>query len=214
MNLQVNVIFTSVALKDNDPNTAIEIAVGEFDYGAYTVIVTYESGNTEELPLTEDMLNATEQVKLFQVGDHDITVSYGNQNYTFKVSVKRATFEDLSFPENNVFTYDGTPQSIEVEGNIPTNAVVIYPRGNSFVNAGIYDVTAIVSCDGYVTARLSTTVTVQRAKYDTSGVKFEAKEFVYDGTAHSVAISGTLPKGVSLPTYTYTVNGNSVPRCV
>ena len=35
-----------------------------------------------------------------------------------------------------------------------------------------------------------------------SGVKFEAKEFVYDGNAHSVAISGTLPEGVSLPTYT------------
>ena len=194
--------IASISLKDNDPNTAVEIAVGGFDYGAYTVIVTYESGNTEEIPLTEDMISAVDQVKLYQAGDHDITVSYGEKTYTFKVSVKNNTFEDLCFPDNNVFTYDGKAHGAEVEGNIPANAVVTYPGGNSFVNAGTYDVTAIVSCDGYVTARLSTTVTIQRAKYDMSGVRFEAKEFVYDGTAHSVAISGTLPEGVSLPTYT------------
>ena len=148
------------------------------------------------------MIAAVDQVKLYQAGDHDITVSYGEKKYTFKVSVKNNTFEDLCFPDNNVFTYDGKAHGAEVEGNIPANAVVTYPGGNSFVNAGTYDVTAIVSCDGYVTERLSTTVTIQRAKYDMSGVRFEAKEFVYDGTAHSVAISGTLPEGVSLPTYT------------
>ena len=194
--------ISSVSLKDNDPNVAIEIAVGDFDYGAYTVIITYESGNTKEIALSEDMIAVTDQVKLFQIGDHDITVSYGDQSYTFGVSVKRSVFEGLSFSENNVFTYDGKAHGVEVEGNIPANAIVTYSGGNSFVNAGIYDVTAIVSCDGYVTERLSTTVTIQRAKYDMSGVKFEAKEFVYDGNAHSVAISGTLPKGISLPTYT------------
>lgn len=192
----------SVSIKNNDPNTAVEIAVGGFDYDAYTVIVTYESGDIKEIPLTEDMMAATDQVKLFQVGDHDITIVYGEHKYTFLVSVKRATFEGLRFPKNTVFTYDGKAHSVEVEGNIPANAVVTYPGGNSFINAGTYDVTAIVSCDGYVTERLSTTVTIERAKYDMSGVVFESKEFVYDGTAHSVAISGTLPKGVLLPTYT------------
>ena len=194
--------IASISLKDNDPNAAVEIAVGDFDYGAYTVIVTYESGNTEEIALTQDMISATDHVKFFAVGEHDITVSYGKQVYTFKVSVKQSTFEGLSFPKNNVFTYDGRAHIVEVEGTIPANAVVTYSGGNSFVNAGTYDVTAVVSCDGYVTERLSTTVTIERAKYDMSGITFEAKEFIYDGTAHSVAISGTLPEGVSLPTYT------------
>ena len=193
--------IASISLKDHDQNTAVEMLVGGFDYGAYTVIVTYESGNTEEIALREDMIAATDQVKLFQVGDHDITISYGEQTYTFKVSVKRSTFGELSFPENNVFTYDGNAHVIEVDGDIPANAVVTYPSGNSFINAGEYDVTAIVSCDGYVTVRLATTVTIERAKYDMSGVIFEAKEVVYDGNAHSVAISGTLPQGVSLPKY-------------
>ena len=202
--------ISSVSIKDNDPNTAIEIALGGFDYGAYTLVINYESGNTEEIALTESMLATADQVKLFQEGDHDITVSYGDHGYTFKVSVKRSAFEGLSFPENNVFTYDGKPHSVEVEGNIPANAVVTYSGGNSFVNAGVYDVTAIVSCDGYVTAKLSTTVTIRRAKYDMSGVKLESKEFVYDGTSHSIAISGTLPTGVSMPSYTYIVNDKQV----
>ena len=192
---------SSIALKGHDPDTAIEIAVGEFDYGAYTLVATYESGNTEEIALTKDMIADTDLVKLYQEGEHDITITYGDQKCTFKVSVKRSAFKDLSFSENNVFTYDGTAHVVEVEGNIPANAVINYVGGNSFVNVGTYDVTAIVSCEGYVTERLSTTVKIERAKYDMSGVKFEAKEFVYDGQSHSVSISGTLPEGVSSPTY-------------
>ena len=197
----------SVSLKDHDPNTAIEVAVGEFDYSAYTVVVVYESGNTEEKTLTEDMIAETDLFKLYQVGDHDITVICGKSQCTFKVSVKRNTFGELTFPENNVFTYNGEAHTVEVDGEIPANAVVTYIGGNSFVNAGTYDVTAVVSCDGYVTQKLTTTVKIERAKYDMSGVKFEGKEVVYDGASHSVAISGTLPEGVSSPTYT--INGKT-----
>ena len=193
---------TSVALKDHDPNTAIEIALGEFDYNQYTVVVSYESGSVEEMTLTEEMITATDLFKLYQVGDHEITFGYGEQKYTFKVSVKRATFEELSFPEDTVFVYDGKAHTVEVDGDIPAGAIVNYPTGNSFVNAGTYGVTAVVSCEGYVTEKLTTTVKIERAKYDMSGVKFEDKEVVYDGTSHSVAISGTLPEGVSSPMYT------------
>jgi hypothetical protein len=193
---------SSVSLKDHDPGNAVEIALGELDYSQYTVVVSYESGNSEEVALSEEMIAEADIFKLYQVGEHDITISYAEQKYTFKVSVKRATFGDLSFPENNVFTYDGKPHTVEVDGEIPANAVITYIGGNSFVNAGTYDVIAVVFCEGYVTEKLSTTVKIERAKYDMSGVKFEGKEVVYDGTAHSVAISGTLPEGVSSPTYT------------
>ena len=70
------------------------------------------------------------------------------------------------------------------------------------MNAGTYDVIAVVSCEGYVTQRLSTTVKIEKAKYDMSGVKFEGKEVVYNGNSHSISISGKLPDGVSHPTYT------------
>ena len=197
----------AVSLKDNDPNTAIEIEVGDFDINAYTVVVVYESGNTEEIALTEEMITETDLLKLFQVGEHDITLNYGESQYIFKVSVKRDTFGELSFPKDNIFTYTGEAHTVEVDGELPSNAVVTYLGGNSFVNAGTYDVIAIVSCEGYVTEKISTTVKIERAKYDMSGVKFEGKEVVYDGTAQSVAISGELPSGVSSPTYT--INGKS-----
>lgn len=198
---------TSVSFKDHDPSIAHEMTVGNFAFDTYTVVVVYESGRTEELPLTPEMLEQTDLLKLYQVGEHDITVNYGACKYTFKVSVKRSTFGNLAFPENNVFTYDGKTHTVEVDGNIPANAVVTYPGGNSFVNAGIYDVVAIVSCDGYVTEKLTTTVKIERAKYDMSGVKFDGKEVVYDGSSHSLKISGTLPEGVASPTYT--INGKT-----
>ena len=195
-------IVSSVSLKDHDPNTVIEIMSGDFDCSDYTVVVAYESGKTEDIALTEEMITKTDIFKLYQVGEHDITINYGKQEYTFKVSVKKATFGDLSFPENNVFTYDGKTHTIELDGNIPSNAVVTYIGGNSFVNAGTYDVTAIVSCEGYVTEKLSTTVKIERAKFDMSDVKLEGKEIVYDGKPHSIEISGKLPDGISSPMYT------------
>lgn len=193
--------ISSISLKDHDPAARVEVGVGEFDVSGYTLLLNYESGDTEELPLTEDMIVPSDIVKLYQVGEHDITVTYGEFTCSFKVLVKRASFGEVTFPENNVFTYDGKPHTVEVEGNLPADAIVTYPGGNSFVNAGTYDVSAIISCDGYATVRLSTTVTIQKASYDMSGVKFESKEFTYDGKSHSVEIDGELPEGVSSPTY-------------
>ena len=192
---------SSICLKDHDAETVIEMGIGNFEYESYTLVVTYESGKTEELTLTEEMITEADLFKFYQEGEHDITLSYEKCSYVFKVSVKRLTFSDLSLPQNNVFVYDGKPHAVEVEGDMPANAVVTYIGGNSFTNAGTYDVKAVVSCEGYVTVRLSTTVTIERAKFDMSGVTFESKEFVYDGNAHSIEISGTLPEGVAEPTY-------------
>ena len=192
---------SAISLKDHDPNDVIEMAVGNFNYDAHKLVVAYESGSTEEIALTENMIKETDLFKFHQVGVHEITLTYENQTYMFKVDVKRSSFDDVKFPENNVFTYDGKEHVVEVEGNIPANAVVTYLGGNSFVNAGTYDVTATVSCEGYVTLKLSTVVKIEKAKYDMSEVRFESKEIVYDGNSHSIAISGTLPKGVSLPAY-------------
>ena len=197
--------ISALSFKDIDPNSAIEIDAGDFDFDKYTLVVTYESGKTDELPLTEDMIDQSDLLKLYQAGEHEVTVSYKKHKCTLKVSVARSSFKDLSLPQNNVFVYDGEAHTVEVDGDLPANASVSYPSGNSFVNAGSYDVTAIVSCEGYVTETLSTTVKIERAVYDMSGVVFEDKEVVYDGSSHSLVIKGTLPEGVAAPTYT--VNG-------
>ena len=195
---------TAIELKDSA--TAIEVQIGRFDYSEYTLLVTYNSGSVVELALSEDMISELDRLKLYQPGDHVITVSYGGQSCEVGVSVRRNTFGNIKFRENNVFTYDGKAHTVEIEGELPANATVSYPGGNSFINAGTYDVTAVISCNGYETEKVTTTVTIERAKYDMSGVKFESEEVVYNGKAHSVSITGTLPKGVSAPTYY--INGN------
>lgn len=196
----------SIAIKDYNSDSAIEIAMGDFDYGRYALIVSYDSGRTEEISLKEDMILDADVFKFYQVGEHEVTVSYGEKTCSFKLSVKRGTLENIKFPENNVFTYDGKAHTVEIEGNVPANAVVTYPGGNSFTNAGTYNVTAIVTCEGYVTGKATTTVTIERAKHDMSGVKLNSKEVVYDGKSHSLEIEGALPAGVSAPTYY--INGN------
>lgn len=193
--------ISSVYIKDYSEGAVIEMPIGKFDFSAYTLVVAYESGETNEITLTEEMIQEADLFKFYQAGEHDITVTYGKYKCVFRVSVKRSVFGELTLPKDNVFTYDGEAHTVEVQGDMPANAVVTYPGGNSFINAGTYDVVAIVSCEGYVTERLSTTVKIERAKHDMSSITFEGKELVYDGKAHSLAISGTLPKGVSSPTY-------------
>ena len=199
--------ISSIALKDNNSNTPIETVIGGFNCSDYTLLVSYESGDIGEIALAEEMIDEADLFKLYQEGEHNITVSYNGQKCTFKIAVKRATFGTLKFPENNVFTYNGKTHTVEVEGDIPANATVTYPSGNSFANAGTYDLTAIISCEGYVTVKLATTVKIERAKYDMSGITFESKEIAYDGQSHSLEISGTLPEGVSAPTYS--INGSA-----
>lgn len=193
--------ISSIGLKDQDPDSAIEFQIGKFDYGAYTLVVNYDSGSVVEVALSEDMISELDQLKFYQPGDHTITISHGGKSCEQKISVKRNTFGELCFPENTVFTYDGSEHKVELTGEIPTGATVSYIGGNSFKNAGSYDVTAVVSCSGYVTKKITTTVTVAPAKYDMSKVTFEAKEVVYDGKTHSIQIAGELPEGVAAPTY-------------
>jgi hypothetical protein len=182
------------------------------DYNAYTVIVTYNTGRVEEIPLTEELLVEADVLKLYREGTHDVSITYGGATHTFKVTVKRGTFGELSFPENTVFVYDGKEHSVEVQGDVPANATVTYPEGNIFVNAGTYDVRAVVTCEGYVTKTLSTTVRVERASYDMSGIRFASKEVVYNGKPQTITVSGTLPEGVSEPTYY--VDGNKTSSAV
>ena len=200
--------ISSINLKDIDPEAIIEIPMGKFDFDQYVLVVNYDSGTVKEVVLSEEMISELDLLKFYQPGEHVITVSYGKKTCEFKISVKRETFGELKFPENNVFIYDGQEHTVELEGEIPANANVSYIGGNTFVNAGTYDLTAVVTCNGYVTERVTTTVTVERAKYDIGNVIMESKEVVYDGSEHSIQISGELPEGISEPTYY--INGNKV----
>lgn len=192
---------TAIEIKDYTVDQVVEMQVGDFDYAKYTLVVTYASGETEEIAMTEDMFSAQDRMLFFKEGEHTVNVTYAKVSAQMKIAVKRHVFTDLTLPESITFLYDGTEHKVEVDGELPARARVSYPNGNTFINAGIYDVVAVVSCDGYVTERLSTKVTVERASHDMSGIELVSEEFVYDGTPHMLSILGTLPEGISKPIF-------------
>lgn len=105
----------------------------------------------------------------------------------------------ITFADGN-FTYDREAHSIAISGTLPAGVSVSYDVGYK-VNAGEYTVTATFTGDSAnynaipdMTAKL----TIAKAAYDMSGITFENGSVTYDGEAHSLAISGTLPDGVTV----------------
>lgn len=111
-------------------------------------------------------------------------------------TINGVSFEDVET------TYDGTQKAISV-CNLPNGATVSYDKSNTYVEAGTYTITATVKQDNYEDLSLIATLTINKATYDMSGVKFENKTVTYNGESHSITASN-LPKGVSV---TYENNG-------
>ena len=119
----------------------------------------------------------------------------------FDITIAKATYDmsDITFADGN-FTYDREAHSIAISGTLPDGVSVSYDVSYK-VNAGEYTVTATFTGDSAnynaipdMTAKL----TIAKADYDMSDITFEDGSFTYDGQAHSLVISGTLPTGVSV----------------
>ena len=119
----------------------------------------------------------------------------------FDITIAKATYDmsDITFADGD-FTYDREAHSIAISGTLPSGVSVSYDVSYK-VNAGEYTVTATFTGDSanynaipVMTAKL----TIAKADYDMSGVTFEGGSFTYDGQAHSLAIAGNLPYGVSV----------------
>lgn len=186
----------------------IVIEIGKFDYNDYKILVTYTNGKTEELTLTEDMISTYEKLKFYQEGQQTVNIEYMGRSCKMQINVKRATLENIVL-KNKTVTYSGEPYKMEVEGDIPADVVVRYPNGNTFTNAGTYDIKATCYGDNYTTKELSATLTIKKANYDLSNIKFEDATFNYDKTPKAISINGELPEGVSVSYKIGEKKGNS-----
>ena len=109
-------------------------------------------------------------------------------------------FENVSFEDATV-TYNGSEQKIEIKGDLPEGASVTY-TGNKATNAGIYNATAKIQCEGYNAKTLTAKLTINKANYDMSAAKWDyAAPFTYDESEKTVALTG-LPAGVTVKSYT------------
>lgn len=93
-------------------------------------------------------------------------------------------------------TYDGTPKTAAVSGTLPEGVSVAYTNATA-TDAGTYNVTAVLSGQGYKTLTLTSTLTIHPASL--TGITANAEQTVAaDGNYHMPTYSGTLPNGVSV----------------
>ena len=115
------------------------------------------------------------------------------------LTIAKAGVNGISFLGYTV-TYDGNPHSIEINGELPEGILVTY-SGNEQVNVGVYEVVAHFTdtTGNYVElSDLKATLTINKATYDMSNIKFNSASYTYDGIEKEVKIEGELPSGVEV----------------
>ena len=120
---------------------------------------------------------------------------------TATLTINKATYDmsGVEF-EGKTVVYNGEVQRIEISGILPQGVTVSY-ENNENINVGTYEVVAKFTGDGnnYETiADMAATLTINKATYDMSSVKFVDKTVVYNGEVQRIEISGNLPQGVTV----------------
>ena len=123
------------------------------------------------------------------------------------VRVAKADYDMTGVALNGAsVTYDGQAHSLAISGTLPEGVTVRY-EGNDQVNAGTHPVRAIFTAgDQNHNDPVSLSANLIILKSDVTGITFSGQTLTYDGQEHSLAISGTLPSGVSV---SYQNNGKT-----
>lgn len=140
-------------------------------------------------------------------------IGKGNIKVTGKPVVKDATGSgnvECPTPESSVvakmrditgisfdgaeYTYDGTEKSITVKGTLPTGAKVEYTNEKA-TNAGTYNATAKITCEGYDDLTLNATLKINPKNLTVSGLTAQNKK--YDGTDTANLSDGSLNGKIS-----------------
>lgn len=138
-------------------------------------------------------------------GEYTVTATVSQENYedlqlTATLKINKATY-DMSavvFADKTV-TYNGESHSIFATG-MPNGVSVSYENNNK-INADEYTITAIFTGDSTnynAIENKTATLKINKATYDMSGISFVGNMVTYDGNVHSLAITGTLPNGVTV----------------
>ena len=122
------------------------------------------------------------------------------------ITINKATYDmsGVTFDDVTV-VYDGSEHKVLITGTLPTGVTVSY-EDNVGTNVGVYNTVATFTYDtaNYNTIEdMNAVLTINKATYDMSGIKFENVTVVYNGTEYVIEIAGTLPEGV---TVSYTNN--------
>lgn len=148
-------------------------------------------------------------------GSHEVTAivvcdGYEAWSRTETLTITPAEYDlsGMKF-ENRTAVYSGNAIQLTAE-NIPTGLTVSYEMFDEegitpvseAVNVGTYRVVLSAVCDDTVNYQpiepKIAFLTILPATYDLSGLSMQNKTVTYDGKPHTIALSGTLPEGVSV----------------
>lgn len=107
----------------------------------------------------------------------------GNSN-----PLKNCTFS------NATYEYDGEVKSLEI-ANLPSGATVVYTN-NEQTEVGRYDVSAVVSKEGYESVTYTAVLTITAKDYF-KGITFPSASFEFDGEKHAIYVEN-LPDDVEV----------------
>ena len=183
---EIAVVWTNTELTYNG-EAQTPTASADTDIAGETVELTVSGGQTNA-----GAYSATAAID----GDNG---NYALTNASASYTIAKATYDmrSVKFDDKTV-VYNGAAQSIVVSGTLPAGVTVTYSGEGTTV--GEYTVTATFKGDEVnynAIAPMTATLTITKATYDMSGIKFEDKTVVYNGAAQSIVVSGTLPAGVT-----------------
>ncbi|MHC5202955.1 MBG domain-containing protein, partial [Myroides sp. LJL119] len=117
-----------------------------------------------------------------------------------KLTIEKIPMKGVSLLDSS-FAYDATKKELLVSGELPLGATVSY-SGNGQIDAGEYEVEALVQAPNYLDLPLKAKLTIE--KIPMKGVSLLDSSFAYDATKKELLVSGELPLGAAV---TYSGNG-------
>ena len=169
-----------------------------------------------EESLPEGITVSYSQNSFTDVGVYEVTASFEdiNNNYLIEdmtafLTINKADLIGLSL-ENKTVTYDGTPKSIEITGELNDSISTLTEysiefKNNNKTNAGTYYVYATItpSNNNFNPLVLDAILIIDKA--DIVGISMKDVTVDYDGTPKSITVTGDVPSGIVVDYY---YNGN------
>ena len=120
------------------------------------------------------------------------------ENMIATLAIYEGTIPNISF-DSKTITYDGEAKYIYISGTLPEGVEVSYTN-NGKTDVGTYTVIATLTDNlgNYETMTIEATLTIKKASYDMSGIKFIDATYTYDGLEKVLEIEGDLPEGVEV----------------
>ena len=132
-------------------------------------------------------------------GTYTVTATVSQDNYNDKVLTADLVIDKaaalITADATQTFTYDGTPKNITASLNHSETALT-YSPAQGYTSAGTYPITiSAEETANYLPTTKDVSLVIDNAEI--TGVTFTGDTFTYDGTGHSIYVTG-LPEGATV----------------